>query len=131
MRTAALAILLAACGVPPLVPIDDGGELGMNDVSLLLPLPADPAQPTLASIDGIVPQNLVASLVFANDIAPKNGLPIAYGDFQIVAVRFDVCDRAGAGPCPDDADGRLRLVLQPMYTAADGTFAHDIALHAF
>lgn len=133
----ALLLLAVGCSAappapsaPPLVP----RELGLNDVSLLIPLPADPARPTLLGVvDGersLIAEDLVASLVFANDIAPKNGLPVRYRDFHVVAVRFDPCTRAIEGACPDDADGRLRLVLQPMYTQRGATFAHDIALHA-
>src|SRR5690606_7228698 len=60
-----------------------------------------------------------------------NGLPVAFEDHHVVAVRFDLCERVVAGPCPDGADGRLRLVLQPLYTAGGATLAHDLALHAF
>lgn len=48
-----------------------------------------------------------------------------------MGVRFDLCDRSAIGPCPPDARGRLRLVLQPRYTRAGATFAHDVALHTF
>lgn len=120
-----LCWLVAAC--------DESSEpaasrpLGMNDVSILLPLPTTPDTPTLATIRGFVPENLVASLVFANTIAPKNGAAVAYDEFQIVALRFDVCSRDSAGDCPAGEDGRLRLIFQPVH--ATGT--HDIALHAF
>jgi hypothetical protein len=65
------------------------------------------------------------------DIAPRNGAAIRFGDFQIVAVRFDLCERAAIGACPRGAPGRLRLVLQPLYLRAGAMFAHDVALHAF
>jgi hypothetical protein len=106
----------------------------MNDVSILLPLPRDPRTPVLATIagDGLVERAWFDALVTArHDIAPRIDGPIAFEDFQVVAIRFDLCDRSVIGVCPRDVDGRLRLVLQPLYTRAGLTAAHDVAVHAF
>jgi hypothetical protein len=121
------------------VPDDLRGEtraLGMNDVSILLPLPRDPQTAVLATIAGdraeLVDRAWFESLVTAHhDIAPRNGAAVAFDDFHVVAIRFDLCDRSTVGLCPDDVPGRLRIVFQPLYTSAGETFAHDIALHAF
>ena len=48
---------------------------------------------------------------------------------RVVAVRFDLCDRSAPGPCPEDADGVFRLVLQPVFGTPIRT--EDVALHAF
>jgi hypothetical protein len=125
MRPWLVVLMLVACGGDS--EPAPARALGMNDVSMLLPLPPTLAVPTLSTIRGLVPENLVASLVFANTIGPKNGAPVAYDDFQIVALRFDICSRDTVGDCPDGEDGRLRLVFQPVH--ALGT--HDMALHAF
>lgn len=131
----ALALALAACGgggshAMPDAPHVPGHALGMNDVSTLLPLPVDPATPTLLAMTGLVPEVVYLGLI--DRIGPKNGLPIAYDDFQVVAVRVDLCERAVVGPCAPGEDGRLRLVLQPMYQdAAGATLAHDIGIHLF
>lgn len=115
-------------------------ELGMNDVTILVPLPAEPRAITLLGIaesgehaaaplvSRAVYDRLVATPA---DIAPKIGGPVAFEDFQVVAVRFDLCDRHNAVPCRADADAVFRLILQPLYTGGGEVRAHDIALHAF
>ncbi|HEY0484101.1 MAG TPA: hypothetical protein VGD37_41565 [Kofleriaceae bacterium] len=135
--------LLVACsaGAPPRrAPHGDaamvGRPLGMNDVSILLPLPRDIGRPMIAALDArggaVVDRRSFDTLVTVHgDIAPRTGGAITFDDFQVVAVRFDLCDRSAIGPCPPEATGRLRLVLQPLYARAGLTFAHDVALHAF
>ena len=108
--------------------------LGMNDVSILLPLPRDPQLPVLASAASsalIDPAWFDALVTARHDIAPRTGDPVALDDFQVVAIRFDLCDRSVIGACPAGVPGRLRLVLQPLYRVAGEVFAHDVALHAF
>jgi hypothetical protein len=138
--------LLAACSagvsagqVPTSEATSDATDeqpLGLNDVSILLPLPGGIGSPVLAAAASpgapLIERGWFDALVADRaDIAPRTGGAIALADYQIVAARFDLCDRAVIGPCPADATGRLRLVLQPLYLRAGGTFAHDIALHAF
>lgn len=141
----AVLVVLVACGGAPAPPdraAAGGGlraeaqPLGMNDVSILLPLPRDPGMPVLAGLVGdgaaMVDRRWYDALVASRgDIAPRNGAAIGFDDFQVVAVRFDLCDRSVVGPCPRGSAGRLRLVLQPMYLRGGATFAHDVALHAF
>jgi hypothetical protein len=137
VRIAAL-LVIAACGAgaPPAADhaaFADRG-LGMNDVSILLPLPRDPRVPVLAAIAdaGLIERAWFDALVTDHhDIAPRVAAPIAFADFQVVAVRFDLCDRSTIGACPRGVDGRLRLVLQPMYLRGGAVAAHDVALHAF
>jgi mono/diheme cytochrome c family protein len=103
--------------------------LGMNDVSLLLPLPVPGGAPVLAGISGaggtgdLVPRELFARLMLGS--APTS----PFEDFEILAMRFDLCDRAAPGPCPSGLDGRIRLVFQPLQLPPDP--AVDIGLHAF
>jgi hypothetical protein len=102
--------------------------LSMNDVTILLPLPykgtAVPLNGADLADDGtpFVPRSLFDRLL--------NGVRIAYlpnvdpyARLQLVAVRFDLCDRHLPGACPQDEDGRLRLVFQPT--------GGDIGFHAF
>ena len=111
----------------------------MNDVSILLPLPTDAASPILVTIAGdaggepLASTGMFGALVTnTGDIAPKTGPAVTYDRMQVVAVRFDLCDRSTAGPCPVDADGRLRLVLQPVFAQPDNSIAaEDVAVHAF
>jgi hypothetical protein len=105
-----------------------GSRLGPNDVSLLLPLPADPeTSATLSRMSdegGLVPRTLFDRLV-ADDILDP------YESFHVVAVRFDLCDRTAPGACPTDSDGRLRVVFQPLAKASPQTIGIDVAFHAF
>jgi len=135
--------LLAACGSTAATAVDatpdsppiETHALSMNDVSILLPLPVDPATPVMMSLNGIaeplVPSTLFLSLVTLAMVAPKVPSPIGFGDFQVVALRFDLCDRSTVGVCPAGVDGRLRLILQPTYTSGGVTLANDLAVHTF
>lgn len=143
MRLSLPLLALLGCGTPPAArdaaPATPRRPLGMNDVTILVPLPADRAAPVLAAIDGgpggvpLVARGHHAALVeVGGDLAPKSGDAVAYGDYHVVGVRFDLCDREEVGPCPAGADGRLRLVLQPLYAGGGGAvLAHDLAVHAF
>jgi hypothetical protein len=111
--------------------------LGMNDVSMLLPLPRAVRAPVVASIAGdgaepLVDRGTFDALVTApGDLGPKVGTLGAYEDFQVVAIRFDLCERLAIGVCPPDVPGRLRLVLQPCEMVGGELRTQDIALHAF
>jgi hypothetical protein len=122
----------------------DGGTAGdigtfypldMNDVTILVPLPASTATPVVLrgndlADDGtvLVPRALVDRLDADADFGQPILPPQAYERLHVVAVRFDLCDRHLPGPCPEDEDGRLRLVFQPI---ADGQGADDVGFHAF
>ena len=138
IATAACAAPNPAVDAPPATMIDaidapPGRALGLNDVTVLVPLPATVDEPVLATIVGVdrplIEHGTVEWLVNP-DIGAKNGLPIAYADFHVVGLRFDLCAREGPGPCAVGADGQLRVVLQPLYPTATGVFAHDVGLHA-
>ena len=140
-RALALALALVACGGGG--SSDDGfdaspdgtipiGSLGLDDVSILLPLPPSKEAPTLVAMTGagagteMVPRDLFTRLV----VVPGDVLD-AYEDFHVVAIRFDLCDREAPGACPPGGDGRLRLVFQPMFVESSGVDTNDVALHAF
>jgi len=108
--------------------------LGMNDVTILAPLPASDDAALMRATDPVddgtplVPRALFDRL---NEQPIDSFAPIvsrdAYAALQLVAVRFELCDRNRPGPCSETADGRLRLVLQP-YASLDGF--DDVGLHA-
>src|SRR5262245_18330660 len=136
MRCAVLALLVACSSGVPARHTQPGEvefprPLGGNDVSILLPLPGNVDRPVIAGLgdrDGaLVGRRWFDVLVTAHgDIGARTGGAIAFEDFQVVAVRFDLCDRSAIGPCPAGTTGRLRLVLQPLYARAGATFAHDV-----
>src|SRR5215470_14487778 len=78
--------------VPPdsFVP-DESAPLGMNDISFLIPLPADPSTPALAAMTGfatnpdLIPRELHTRITAGGDLTTP------YEQFQIVAMRFDLC----------------------------------------
>lgn len=104
--------------------------LGMNDITILVPLPEDIDQPVLLrgsdpADDGtpFVPQPLFDRLQkeegeFSSD---------TYQRLQLVAVRFDLCDHQAPGPCPLTGEASLRLVFQPLHIHG----ADDVGIHAF
>lgn len=100
--------------------------LGMNDVSVLVPLPSSPSAPgVLGPEDAGERGPLLPKAVY--DAIPKFGVTPAqgldYARMRVVGVRFDPCFPA-AGGC----DAQVRLVMQPI-TDAGSTL--DSALHLF
>jgi len=116
----------------------DGGaapRLRLNDVTILVPLPRTTDTPVLLrgtdlADDGtaLVPRALFDRLTSE----PSGGSPPLQADshtrLQLVAVRFDLCDRQLAGPCASTEEARMRLVFQPI---SAGPRADDVGFHAF
>jgi hypothetical protein len=124
-------------------PAEDAGAsapLGMNDVTILAPLPSPARNPVLLrggdladDQNALIPRDLFDRLA-----EPMLSFPVMtaedYDRMQLVAVRFDLCDRDQPGPCAPEQDGRLRLVFQPFigFLTFDGRpDFFDAALHAF
>lgn len=102
--------------------------LGMNDVTILVPLPENIDQPVLlrgseSADDGtpFVPKLLLDRL------GSDELFLDAYEQLQLVAVRFDLCDHNAPGPCPLSGEASLRLVFQPLRVKG----AADVGVHAF
>lgn len=132
MWRALLLLGLSACGTP--LAADAGVDagfvptqshaLGLNDVTFLLPLEELDAGSPFPNPFELIP--------FASFDRLTSAAPVVRTDLarlRVVAVRFDVCDRAGPGPCAEDADGVFRLVLQPVYGTPPKV--EDVALHGF
>ena len=101
--------------------------LDMNDVTILAPLPPSGATPVLLrgtdlADDGtaLVPRALFDRLVEKNEVAGPVLTPATYGRLQLVAVRFDLCDRHLPGVCAEAEDAQMRLVFQPIFTGRRG-----------
>ena len=131
-RVLAMLIGLSACTPAP--PSDAGVDagfvpthtrlLGLNDVTFLLPLESLDAGSPFPSPFEVIP--------FASFDRLSNGAPVVRTDLRrlrVLAVRFDLCDRAAPVPCAEDADGVFRLVLQPVYGVP--ARVEDVAFHGF
>jgi hypothetical protein len=76
----------------------------------------------------MVPESLFDELV----VAPGDSLDSTFTDYQLVGIRFDLCDRVNPGPCPVGEDGRLRLAFQAIAgTPSSGYSLEDVSVHAF
>lgn len=109
-------------GVTPLAT----SPLGMNDVSVLVPIPESPSAkgalgPTDAGAKGpLLPQD-VYDKIPKFGVTPTQGLDFAR--MRAVAIRFDGCFPGKAG-----CEAQIRVVMQPI-TDAGATL--DSALHLF
>lgn len=98
-------------------------RLGLNDVTVLLPLDSVDAGTPLPGPEAMVPYD-----VFDQLTTGRGDILTDYDRLRVVALRFDVCDRSQPVPCAAGADGVLRMVLQPALRNAE---VEDVALHAF
>ena len=114
--------------IPPDAPADSSQEtqaLGMNDVSIVDPAMFVPIG-KMNGLDGA--RDLISRSLYARLTTAHHDLVYDFDDFFLFSIRFDLCDRAAPGPCPDGADGSLRLVFQPLLGSRG---AVDVGLHAF
>jgi hypothetical protein len=127
--------VIAACGGKHVTAPDASAEphaLGMNDVSILLPLPTSLDAPVLTTLAGVVDRDVFGAAVLARaDLAPKLGAPPHFEDFQVVSLRWDICSRDSVGACPPSGDGRLRLIAQQLAVMNGAVSAQDISVHMF
>jgi hypothetical protein len=126
MRLAALVVLVG-CSTTP----SPQHALGMNDLSILVPLPTDATTPVLAQMAPLVQAEWFQPFVMSGDLGPKSNAGFTYDQFQIVSLRWDVCDRSIIGPCPANVDGRLRLIVQPIQNINGTVQTIDVASHLF
>lgn len=133
LATLSLGVSHASCAsTPPLAP------LGVNDVSILFPLPqGGPAvgllpTPYFAGERGeLLPRSVYDRLPL---LLAFGGPTTVYGALRVVAVRIDPCfpgiDASGPAACR----AQLRLVFQPLTSGfdSDPTWStDDAAVHAF
>jgi hypothetical protein len=124
----ALLLAIAACSSDPDEHVSmESGALGLNDVSILLPLPPSTQAPVISTLGGLVPSDVFTRVVvMPGDVDVSGGID----EFHLVAIRFDLCDRPTPGACATGDDGRLRLVFQPVFLSGMPQ-ANDVAVHAF
>lgn len=116
-------------GVADTGPVDAGPppvRLGLNDVSVLFPLPESlEAEGYLGPQDmgarGVLLPQEVFDQVPTFPVMPADGL--LYGRLRVLAIRVDTC-----GGLPSDCHPELRMVMQPLNPNG---LARDSALHLF
>lgn len=152
MRTWALVSMLLASALAGTAPITGCGEetqaetdpepepepepepqpepaaprLGLNDVSVLVPLPASKDAPghlvaTSQGAKGVLLPQDVYDAIPTFPVTPSQGLD--YDRMRTVAIRFDGCF-----PKPTGCEAQIRLVMQPV---ANDASMKDSALHLF
>ena len=122
------ALALVACG-------DNTPVLGLDDVSVLFPLPSSLADDHVLAL--ATPANggpLLPEAVFdqIEVYAAHPSAERAYAAWRIVAARLDPCfpDLALLDDAPARCQPQLRLVAQPLIALADGRIgASDNAIH--
>lgn len=115
-------------GQPPGDAPPETQRLGMNDISFVAatidPLPE-------RKLTGIsAPRDLVPRDLYARLATSHGDIINDFEDFMMFGIRFDLCDRVATGPCPEGADGSLRVVFQPR-NMQGFVVAEDVGLHAF
>lgn len=137
MRRALLAATLVplfACGggslpdagldAGPLFVPTQTRALGLNDVTWLLPL-----EPSDAGSAFGAPIELIPFASFDRLTTARPVVRTELSRLRVVALRFDICDRAQPVPCDAAADGVFRLVLQPVFGTPHRV--EDVAFHGF
>ncbi len=139
MRRTAVLVVLAALGgcesssepttTPPAepAPATKLPALGLNDVSVLLPVPSSPSAPGYlgpksAGDRGQLLPKAVYDEIPEFPVVPAQGLD--YARMRTVAIRFDGCFKRPQSAC----EAQIRLVMQPITDAGD---TRDSALHLF
>jgi hypothetical protein len=118
---------------PPDSPAPETYPLGMNDISMLMPLGVS-FPPLAATMDDLETPDgshvtMVPFALFSRLVTNHHDIMYDYSDYAVLAIRFDLCDRVTPGPCPEGVDGSLRLVFQPFARSHVGPA--DVGVHAF
>ncbi len=110
------------------------GRLGMNDVSILFPLPPSGRLDSLMSARTAAAQGELlpyADFQLAPRLTPAHDRAQDYQHLYVVAARIDPCfPSLDAAPSPS-CRFQVRLVLQPIYDEGGKVVAADAAIHAF
>ncbi len=117
-------------------------QLGMNDISILLPLPQTTAElnlflsPTsqnnVSQKNELLPANVFKFLPILTPMVDQEAL--YQNNLKVIGIRFDPCFGEGFTPVPCQA--QIRLVWQPIYFRTDASGKNavntiDAAVHSF
>lgn len=134
-----LMLLAAGCGDDETTggPTQLTRDVGVNDVSILYPLPADISLRTSligAAASGargeLLPRALYLSLPPLHTTTSNDE---SYDFLRVVGIRIDPCFPGLDVPSEDACKNQIRLVLQPIMIKQDGSrlVAMDVAVHLF
>jgi hypothetical protein len=117
-------------------------QLGMNDISILLPLPQTTAELSLflnpisqenpIQKNELLPANVFKFLPILTPVVDQESL--YQNNLKVIGIRFDPCFAEGFTPVPCQA--QIRLVWQPIYFRTDASGKNkvntiDAAVHTF
>jgi hypothetical protein len=102
-------------------------RLGMNDISFVAQTIGLDTSLRMTGINRV--RDLVPRALYARLATSHGDIINDFEEFVVFGTRFDLCDRVATGPCPEGADGSLRLVFQPKLLQA--VAAADVGVHAF
>lgn len=116
------------------LPAFAAAEYGLNDLSLLLPLPATQSEynqmlssDSPAKGGALIHSNLIRQLP-ALIVGPSaDPAEVTKEALRVLAIRFDPCFRESEEPCRH----QIRLVLQPLKPFRNGYLPSDAAVHVF
>lgn len=138
-RALALLLCLGVLSCTNVTTRDDAsaklhGRLGMNDVSILFPLPASGRLDLLMSASTEAAHGKLLpyeDFQLAPRLTPAHDRADDYQHLRVVAARIDPCfPSLDAAPSPD-CRFQVRLVLQPIHDEGGQVVAGDAAVHAF
>lgn len=107
--------------------------LGLNDLSILIPIPApNEISLMLTPVDSGNNGQLLSKSVFDRFfrlVADRKNNEIWTTQLKVIAIRIDPCFIEGVGPLK--CRRQLRLVWQPVFLEGHELSTHDAAIHSF
>jgi hypothetical protein len=102
--------------------------LGLNDVSVLLPLPTSLEDTNLISPDT---QGAAGRLISANAQRLIEKQISGIEQLRVVALRLDPCFAVLQEAAPEQCRAQIRFIWQPLYQVNEKIWARDHAVHTF
>lgn len=101
--------------------------LGLNDITVLLPLPSAKEFSELLPTEKLIPKKAYSLLPILFPVIDQDN---AYEhNLKVIAMRFDPCFFEGTGPMK--CTPQIRLVWQPLIIVGEQTNTLDTAIHSF
>jgi hypothetical protein len=130
MRIVLLAVMVAACGVPPQPPPLDDQRLDLNDVSYLFPLSHD----GLLGFTSSGPKGALLTRAFFDQVKKVDEVISAdeiFSGMRVISARVDPCFPINKPPEPLQCKKQIRLVAQVIEDGTEGITTRDGTIHLF